>query len=53
VTLLGDADHTRMLIHAPPSVRASLEIPSERYPIERDGWPSDWGASGAEIGGEG
>jgi len=53
VTLLGDVEHTRMLIHTPPSVRASLEIPSERYPIERDGWPSDWGGSGAEIGGEG
>lgn len=53
VTLLGDADHTRMLIHTSPSVRAGLEIPSERYPIELDGWPADWGLGEAEIGGEG
>ena len=53
VTLLGDADHTRMLIHTPPSIRAGLEIPSERYPIELEGWPADWGLGEAEIGGEG
>jgi hypothetical protein len=53
VTLLGDADHTRMLINASPRVRAGLEIPSERYPIELDGWPADWGLGEAEIGGEG
>ena len=53
VTLLGDVVHTRMLIHCSPSVRAGLEIPSERYPIELDGWPADWGLGEAEIGGEG
>lgn len=53
MTLIGDADYTRMLIRASPSVRAGLEIPIERYPIELDGWPSDWGEAGAELGGEG
>lgn len=53
VTLLGDADHTRMLIRSSPSVRAGLEIPSQRYPIELDGWPADWRLGEAEIGGEG
>jgi hypothetical protein len=53
VTLLGDAECTRTLIHASEAVRAGLEIPWERYPIERDGWPPDWAEAGAEIGGEG
>ncbi len=52
VTLVGDADYTRMLIHASPSARASVEIPSERYPIERDGWPPDWDQDEVETGGE-
>ena len=52
VTLVGDVDYTRTLIQAPPSVRATLEIPSERYPIERDGWPPEWEQIAEEIGGE-
>lgn len=53
VTLIGDPDYTRTLIHATPDVRASFELPSERYSIERDGWPADWGQGEVEIGGEG
>jgi hypothetical protein len=53
VTLLGDPEHTRMLIRASATVRAGLEIPWELYPIERDGWPPDWSEAAGEIGGEG
>ena len=45
-TLVGDPEYTRTLVAASDlsdrSLLAGLEIPEDKYPIKREGWPDEW-----------
>jgi hypothetical protein len=41
-TVVGDAEYVRTLEAAPPQVLADLEVPDDKFPIKRSGWPDQW-----------
>jgi hypothetical protein len=43
VTLLTtDIEYQRLLVEAPGAVLGSLEVPADKYPLRRAGWPDEW-----------
>ncbi|MFI7027529.1 hypothetical protein ACIBK1_02345 [Microbispora rosea] len=35
-------EHLRLLVAAPQTVLADLEIPEDKFPRSREGWPDEW-----------
>lgn len=39
-----DVDYLRMLVEAEGAdALGDLELPADKFPMERDGWPDEWG----------
>src|SRR4051812_27434908 len=37
-----DVEYVEMLVNAGRNARRSLEVPPEKFPLKRRGWPDEW-----------
>lgn len=50
VTGIGeDVEYLRLLVATPPHVRAGMQIPMAKFPLQLNGWPEDWEDNGQHV----